>query len=180
MDKSALVDKIKLLEGLTNNEKADLIGLLRSHKKYGLVWEDKAEDVEERLREQLPVLNEVKERAIVSDDTDAPNHILIEGDNLEALTALSYSHEGKIDVIYIDPPYNTGKEGWIYNDNVNSPEIKEWLGNVVGKESEDLSRHDKWLCMMYPRLKLLREFLREDGVIFISIDDHAQAYCKTP
>ena len=117
MDKSALVDKIKFLEGLTNDEKADLIGLLRSHKKYGLVWEEKAEDVEERLREQLPVLTEVKERAIVSDDADAPNHILIEGDNLEALTALSYSHEEKIDVIYIDLPYNTGNKDFVIDSN---------------------------------------------------------------
>lgn len=117
MDKSALVNKIKFLEGLTNDEKADLIGLLRSHKKYGLVWEEKAEDVEERLREQLPVLTEVKERAIVSDDADAPNHILIEGDNLEALTALSYSHEEKIDVIYIDLPYNTGNKDFVIDSN---------------------------------------------------------------
>ena len=117
MDKSALVNKIKFLEGLTNDAKADLIGLLRSHKKYGLVWEEKAEDVEERLREQLPVLTEVKERAIVSDDADAPNHILIEGDNLEALTALSYSHEEKIDVIYIDLPYNTGNKDFVIDSN---------------------------------------------------------------
>ena len=100
MDKSALVDKIKTLEGLTNDEKADLIGLLRSHKKYGLVWEEKKEDVEERLREQLPVLTEVKERAILSDDTDAPNHILIEGDNLEVLKLLQKSYHSKIKLIY--------------------------------------------------------------------------------
>ena len=161
MDKSALVDKIKLLEGLTNNEKADLIGLLRSHKKYGLVWEEKAEDVEERLREQLPILTEVKERAIVSENADAPNHILIEGDNLEALTALSYSHEGKIDVIYIDPPYNTGNKDFVYNDSY--------------VDSEDSYRHSKWLSFMHKRLKIAKRLLSDKGVIFISIDDNEQA-----
>lgn len=76
------------------------------------------------------------------------------------------------DYVFIDPPYNTGNEGWVYNDNVNDPKIKKWLGEVVGREGEDLSRHDKWLCMMYPRLKLLQRLLAEDGVIFISIDDN--------
>ena len=85
---------------------------------------------------------------------------------------------GKIKCIYIDPPYNTGNEKWVYNDKVNSPKIREWLGKVVGPEGEDLTRHDKWLCMMYPRLKLLRELLREDGVIFVSIDDGEQANLK--
>lgn len=95
----------------------------------------------------------------------------MQGDNLEALKSLLPYYAGKVKCIYIDPPYNSGNEGWVYNDNVNSPEIKAWLGKVVGKEAEDLSRHDKWLCMMYPRLRLLREFLREDGVLFVSIDD---------
>ncbi|QQA44509.1 site-specific DNA-methyltransferase [Pelagovum pacificum] len=103
-------------------------------------------------------------------DPDAGN-LLVQGDNLEALKALLPYYAGRVKCIYIDPPYNTGNEGWVYNDNVASPEIKAWLGKVVGKEAEDLSRHDKWLCMMYPRLRLLREFLREDGAIFISIDD---------
>ncbi|MEW6288082.1 MAG: site-specific DNA-methyltransferase [Chloroflexota bacterium] len=98
-------------------------------------------------------------------------NLLIQGDNLLALKALLPHYAGQVKCIYIDPPYNTGNEGWVYNDNVNSPEMKEWLGKVVGGETEDLSRHDKWLCMMYPRLVLLRELLREDGVIFISIDD---------
>ena len=106
-------------------------------------------------------------------DADAGN-LLVQGDNLEALKALLPYYAGKVKCIYIDPPYNTGNEGWVYNDNVNSAEIKAWLGKVVGKEAEDLSRHDKWLCMMYPRLRLLREFLREDGVIFVSIDDNVQ------
>lgn len=96
---------------------------------------------------------------------------IIHGDNLEALKALLPEYEGKIKCIYIDPPYNTGNEGWVYNDNVNDPKIKKWLHHVVGKAGEDLSRHDKWLCMMYPRLKLLQKLLSDEGVIFISIDD---------
>ena len=103
-------------------------------------------------------------------ETKSGNKI-IHGDNLEALKTLLPEYEGKIKCIYIDPPYNTGNENWVYNDNVNDPKIKKWLGQVVGKESDDLSRHDKWLCMMYPRLKLLHKLLSEDGVIFISIDD---------
>jgi adenine-specific DNA-methyltransferase len=96
---------------------------------------------------------------------------IIHGDNLEALKSLLPEYEGKIKCIYIDPPYNTGKEGWIYNDNVNHPKIKSWLGKVVGEEGDDLTRHDKWLCMMYPRLALLQRLLSQDGLIFISIDD---------
>lgn len=97
-------------------------------------------------------------------------NLIIEGDNLIALKALLPEYAGKIDIIYIDPPYNTGKEGWVYNDNVNSPLINNWLGKIVG--SDDLTKHDKWLCMMTPRLKLLRDLLAEDGLIFISIDDY--------
>ena len=106
------------------------------------------------------------------------NNKIIHGDNLEALKALLPQYEDKINCIYIDPPYNTGNENWVYNDNVNSPRIKKWLGQVVGKEAEDLSRHDKWLCMMYPRLKLLQRLLHKDGAIFISIDDNEQANLK--
>ena len=105
-------------------------------------------------------------------------NMIIRGDNLEALKALLSRYEGRIKCIYIDPPYNTGNEGWVYNDNVNDPKIKKWLGEVVGKEGEDLTRHDKWLCMMYPRLKLLQKLLAEDGVIFISIDDTEYANLK--
>lgn len=111
------------------------------------------------------------DNALSCGDPDAGN-LLVEGDNLLALKALLPYYAGQVKCIYIDPPYNTGNENWVYNDNVNSPEIRRWLGEVVGKEGEDLSRHDKWLCMMYPRLALLRDFLREDGVIFISIDDN--------
>ena len=106
------------------------------------------------------------------------NNMIIHGDNLEALKSLLPQYEGKIKCIYIDPPYNTGNEGWIYNDNVNDPKIKKWLGEVVGKEGEDLSRHDKWLCMMYPRLVLLQKLLADDGAIFISIDDNEKDYLK--
>ena len=98
------------------------------------------------------------------------DNLIIHGDNLKALKALLPTYAGKIKCIYIDPPYNTGNENWVYNDNVNSPIMQEWLGKVVDKE--DLTKHDKWLCIMMPRLRLLRELLREDGVIFISIDDH--------
>ncbi|MEZ4903772.1 MAG: site-specific DNA-methyltransferase [Spirosomataceae bacterium] len=110
-------------------------------------------------------------------ETNSGNKI-IHGDNLEALKALLPEYEGRIKCIYIDPPYNTGNEGWVYNDNVNDPKIKKWLHSVVGKEGEDLSRHDKWLCMMYPRLKLLHKLLADDGAIFISIDDNEQANLK--
>ena len=103
---------------------------------------------------------------------------IIHGDNLEALKALLPEYEGKVKCIYIDPPYNTGNESWVYNDNVNDPKIQRWLQQVVGKEGEDLTRHDKWLCMMYPRLKLLHKLLAEDGAIFISIDDNEQANLK--
>ena len=164
MDKEKLIDKIKNLQGLNNDEKADLLGLLRSFKKYGLVWEEKLEEVEERLREEIPVLTEVKERAIISDSVDAPNHILIEGDNLEALTTLSYTHEGAIDVIYIDPPYNTGNKDFIYNDKF--------------VDAEDEYRHSKWLSFMSKRLRIAKRLLSDKGVIFISIDDNEQAQLK--
>ena len=164
MDKTALKHKILTLEGLTNEEKSALLELLNKQKKYGLVWEEKPEDVEERLRDSLPVFKEVKERSILSTSPDAPNHILIEGDNLEALTALSYTHEGKIDVIYIDPPYNTGNKDFIYNDSF--------------VDSEDGYRHSKWLSFMSKRLRIAKRLLSDKGVIFISIDDNEQAQLK--
>lgn len=107
----------------------------------------------------------------INDPINSGNKI-IHGDNIAALKALLPEYEGRIKCIYIDPPYNTGNESWVYNDNVNDPKLKKWLGEVVGKEAEDLSRHDKWLCMMYPRLKLLNKLLAQDGVIFISIDEN--------
>ena len=164
INKAGLISKLQTLEGLTNDERSNLIGLLRQHKKYGLVWEDRPEDVEERLRDELPVLREVKDKAILSDEPDVPNHILIEGDNLEALTALSYTHEGKIDVIYIDPPYNTGNKDFVYNDSF--------------VDTEDSYRHSKWLSFMSKRLKIAKKLLSDKGVIFISIDDNEQANLK--
>lgn len=164
MNKKELYNKILQLYGLTNEEKSELLGLLRKQKKYGLVWEDKPEDVEERLREELPVLIEDASKAIISDDADAPNHILIEGDNLEALTSLAYTHEGKIDVIYIDPPYNTGNKDFVYNDRI--------------VDKEDSYRHSKWLSFMNKRLRIAKRLLSDRGVIFISIDDNEQAQLK--
>ena len=164
MNKYELAKKITQLEGLTNEEKASLVELLRSQKKYGLVWEDKPEEIETRLVDELPVLTEVPERAIVSESPDAPNHILIEGDNLEALTALAYTHEGKIDVIYIDPPYNTRKKDFKYNDTFIDP--------------EDSFSHSKWLSFISKRLKLAKTLLALNGVIFIQIDDREYAPLK--
>ena len=150
---------------MTNEEKASLVELLRSQKKYGLVWEDKPEDIETRLVDELPVLTEVPERAIVSDSPDAPNHILIEGDNLEALTALTYTHEGKIDVIYIDPPYNTGKkDDFKYNDRY--------------VDATDGYKHSKWLSFMAKRIRIAQKLLKDTGLIFISIDDNEVAQLK--
>lgn len=114
----------------------------------------------------------------LSDNQTTSENKIIHGDNLEALKSLLPEYEGRVNCIYIDPPYNTGNESWVYNDNVNHPKIKKWLGDIVGKEGEDLTRHDKWLCMMYPRLKLLHKLLAKDGAIFISIDDNEQANLK--
>ncbi len=164
MNKNELANKIRGIDGLTNDEKSALIELLRKQKKYGLVWEDKPEDVEERLREELPVLIEDTGKAIISKEADAPNHILIEGDNLEALTALAYTHEGKIDVIYIDPPYNTGNKDFVYNDQF--------------VDKEDSYRHSKWLSFISKRLRIAKRLLSDKGVIFISIDDNEQAQLK--
>ena len=124
-------------------------------------------------------------RTLEKQYTLAPNggedngNMIIHGDNLDALKALLPMYEGRVKCIYIDPPYNTGNEKWVYNDNVNDPHIKAWLGKVVGAEGEDLSRHDKWLCMMYPRLKLLQKLLHPtNGSIFISIDENEVANLK--
>lgn len=164
INKQELIAKLNDIQGLTADEKSALIDLLKTQKRYGLVWEDKPEDVEARLQDELPVLTEVKERAIISNEPDAPNHILIEGDNLEALTALSYTHSGKIDVIYIDPPYNTGNKDFVYNDSF--------------VDKEDSYRHSKWLSFMSKRLRIAKQLLSDRGVIFISIDDNEQAQLK--
>jgi len=149
----------------------------------------------------MPTLNWIGKDKVVSHHQDVPYRVLehkygftadkgeqteptnsgnkiIHGDNLEALKSLLPEYEGKVKCIYIDPPYNTGNESWVYNDNVNHPKIKKWLGEVVGKDGEDLTRHDKWICMMYPRLKLLHKLLANDGAIFISIDSNEQANLK--
>ena len=104
--------------------------------------------------------------------TGEDDNLIIHGDNLHALKALLPRYTNRIKCIYIDPPYNTGNEGWVYNDNVNSPLIKQWFTENAPVDNEDLERHDKWLCMMWPRLHLLKELLAEDGIIFISIDDN--------
>lgn len=171
MDKTQLALKIQSLDGLTLEEKDALLKLLRETPKYGLVWEDKPEAVEERLRDELPVLIEDESKRICppqlstdNQEVNNPNHIIIEGDNLEALTALAYTHAGKIDVIYIDPPYNTGNKDFIYNDSY--------------VDSEDTYRHSKWLSFMAKRLRIAKKLLSDRGVIFISIDDNEQANLK--
>lgn len=129
--------------------------------------------------EKLGIRNEGNADNQISNSTfQISNSKIIHGDNLEALKALLPEYEGRIKCIYIDPPYNTGnspdKGGWVYYDNVDSPKLRKWFGQVVGKELDDLSRHDKWLCMMYPRLMLLQKLLSDDGAMFISIDDNEQ------
>ncbi len=174
MNKTDLIQKVKALDGLSQDERAYLINLVNTKKKYGLVWEDKPEEVEEQLRENLPVLKEVKEKAIIAsssfkineslfndyeqNNAEAPNHILIEGDNLHALTALTFTHEGKIDLIYIDPPYNTGNKTWRYNNDY--------------VEYEDSFRHSKWLSFISKRISIAKKLLKEDGVIIATIDDY--------
>ena len=162
--RTQLTERIKTLQGLTDDERGDLLELLRTNKTYGLVWENHREDVEERLRDELPVLVEDETKRLTDGGKDAPNHVLIEGDNLEALTALAYTHAGKIDVIYIDPPYNTGNKDFIYNDSF--------------VDSEDDYRHSKWLSFMNKRLRIAKKLLSDRGVIFISIDDNEQANLK--
>lgn len=215
MNKHDLIQKVKALDGISQDERAYLIDLINTKKKYGLVWEDKPEDVEETLRQHLPVLQEVTEKRItgfrdLQDGQDLkigqgskqsstptlfdsmlnaaqdannqsnnpvvpdkslnpvkdcfPNHTLIEGDNLHALTALTFTHEGRIDVIYIDPPYNTGNKDFKYNDSF--------------VDREDSYRHSKWLSFMDKRLRIAKRLLSDRGVIFISIDDNEQAQLK--
>jgi len=141
-----------------------------------LTWQGKAQVKLHHLDVPFHFLNKQYDfHAAAGSPDNRSDNILIHGDNLLALKSLLPEFGGRIHCIYIDPPYNTGNENWVYNDNVNDPRIQKWLGEVVGKEGEDFSRHDKWLCMMYPRLKLLKQLLAEDGVIFISIDDNEQA-----
>lgn len=152
-----LIARIRENSELTNEEKSRLINILRKKKKYGIVIEEKQEAVWENLMEHVPVLEEVKERAVVSCEDGAPNHILIEGDNIDALVSLTYTHEGKVNVIYIDPPYNTGKKDFRYNDSYVDP--------------EDAFRHSKWISFITKRLLIAKKLLSSQGVIFISIGD---------
>jgi adenine-specific DNA-methyltransferase len=163
MNKTELLQKVKEIEGLNQDERAYLINLVNTKKKYGLVWEEKPEEVEEQLRDNLPILKEVKEKAILN-GIDYPNHILIEGDNLVGLTSLTFTHEGKLDVIYIDPPYNTGNKDFKYNDTF--------------VDKEDGYRHSKWLSFMNKRLKIAKKLLSQSGAIFISIDDNELTQLK--
>ena len=158
IDKAALASRILALEGISSEDKSALLELLSEQKRYGLVWEDKSEDVEEELRSKLPVLTEVKDRQIISDDPEAPNHILIEGDNLQALNALCYTHEGKIDVIYIDPPYNRGEKDFMYNDKY--------------VDKDDPFKHSLWLSFISKRLRLAKRLLSDKGVLVVHIDEH--------
>ncbi len=164
IDKAALAARILGLEGISSEDKSALLELL-SERSYGLYWENSPEEVETLLREKLPVLTEDTTKRILADATDeVPNHILIEGDNYPALVALQYAYEGKVDVIYIDPPYNTGNKDFVYNDSY--------------VDNEDGYRHSKWLSFMSKRLRIAKRLLSDRGVIFISIDDNEQANLK--
>lgn len=160
MNKKDILDKIKSLDNLSNEERAYLVNLVNTKKKYGLVWEDKPEDVEELLRTKLPILKEVKERAIINDtETEKhPNHILIEGDNLHALTALNFTHFGKVKLVYFDPPYNTGNKSWRYNNDY--------------VEKDDNYKHSKFISFLEKRIKLAKDLLKDDGIIVCAIDDY--------
>lgn len=163
LDKQELEKKIRDAKDLSNEDKSNLLQLLKEKKIYGLVWEDSTEDAWEMMKDNIPVLKEDETKRILHGSENA-NHILIEGDNLNALTALSYTHEGMIDVIYIDPPYNTGSDGFMYSDR------------LVG--ADDAFRHSKWLSFMYKRLTAAKKLLADTGVIYLSIDDHEQAPLK--
>lgn len=186
MNKKELADKIRNASGFSNDEKAALLELVNRTKKYGLVWEDKPEDVHEQLRTYIPVFKEVKEKAVIYDPADEPsqaqlkdnelftpdddsdpskdkpqkipNHILIESDNFQALIALQYSHLQKVDFIYIDPPYNTGAKDWKYNNHY--------------VDENDAYRHSKWIGFLDKRLRVAKSLLKDDGIICVTIDDY--------
>lgn len=157
LSRTELRDAVLNDESLSEEVKKQLLDLIKTPS-FGLVWEEKTEDVIENLREELPVLQEVKERAIISEDPEAPNHVLIEADNLEALIALTYTHAEKFDAIYLDPPYNSGATDWRYNNDY--------------VDKEDAYRHSKWLCMMEHRLRLVRRLLNPlNSVLIVTIDE---------
>lgn len=163
IDKNELAKKIREAENLSNEEKSNLLQLLNEKKTYGLVWENSSEDAWDVMKDSIPVLKEEPSKQIYHGN-DNPNHILIEGDNLNALTALCYTHKGLIDVIYIDPPYNTGASNWKYNnDFVNS---------------EDAFRHSKWICWIKRRLTIAKALLKETGIIIATIDDYEVAQLR--
>ncbi len=154
----------KDLAEYTKDELIKELQLLKKQKKYGLVWEDHTEEVVERCKTEAPILVAQKDKQIKDKDKNKPTNILIEGDNYHALQVLNYTHKRKIDVIYIDPPYNTGNKDFVYNDHY--------------VDKEDNFRHSKWISFMESRLRLARKLLKKNGVIFISIDDNEQAQLK--
>lgn len=154
----------KTLNECSREELLEVIKSLKKQKKFGLVWEDKPEKVATECRRKLPVIKEEANKAIVGADMEEPTNLIIKGDNYHALSVLNYTHAGKIDVIYIDPPYNTGNKDFTYNDRYI--------------DTEDDFRHSKWLSFMQKRLALARQLLKDDGVIFISIDDNEQAHLR--
>ncbi len=171
-DKQELEKKIRDAKDLSNEDKSNLLQLLKEKKTYGLVWEDSTEDAWEMMKDNIPVLKEDETKQIFH-GSENPNHILIEGDNLNALTALSYTHEGKIDVIYIDPPYNTGNKDFAYYDDF-SDEYRQ----IPYVDREDSYRHSKWISFMKKRLKIAKQLLSINGVIFVSINNIELAQLK--
>lgn len=168
IDRQALIQKLKEEpQNLTNDEKAQIIEFINT-KRYGLVWEDSTEKAYEQMKDYIPVLVEDENLRLVSDNDDAPNHILIEGDNLHALHSLCATHEGKVDMIYIDPPYNTGNNDFVYFDNYkDAPE-------TIDKDHP--FRHSRWLSFMSLRMKIAKRLLRPEGILFISLDDNEQSH----
>lgn len=176
MNKTELARKIQTIAGLDSDERTMLLELLRQDKKYGLVWERITEDVVENMRDALPLpieRNDEKIHPIISSDPNAPTHIIIEGDNLAALVELTYTHSGRFDLIYIDPPYNTGNNDFSYYDDFSDEYRK-----TPYVEREDSYRHSKWISFMHRRLSIAKSLLSKDGFIFISIDDNEQANLK--
>lgn len=163
MDLGALRQQILELQ-IDKELKHDLLEVINEKKHYGLVWEDSSEAAWDDMQDQLPVFVEDESKRLDSAPEGSPNHVLIEGDNLNALAALTYAYAGEIDVIYIDPPYNTGNKDFIYNDSF--------------VDKDDSFRHSKWLSFMDRRLRIAKKLLSEKGVIFISIDDNEQAALK--
>ena len=163
MDLGVLRQQIMELQ-IDKELKHDLLEVINEKKHYGLVWEESSEAAWDDMQDQLPVFVEDESKRLDSAPEGSPNHVLIEGDNLNALAALTYAYAGEIDVIYIDPPYNTGNKDFIYNDSF--------------VDKEDGYRHSKWLSFMDRRLRIAKKLLSEKGVIFISIDDNEQADLK--